>query len=90
MKSAAAVTSASEKAICTTTSGLRGRNFQRGRLTSSPACCFKSPMTAARESFSAGPSAKQSVPSDAEHKRRAEDGRIGAAHPDDIDRHDSA
>ena len=29
MNRAAAVRSASEKAICTTTSGLRGRNFQR-------------------------------------------------------------
>ena len=46
MKSAAAVISASEKAIWTTTSGLRGRNRQRRRTASSPACSFRSPITA--------------------------------------------
>ena len=62
MKSAAAVRSASENAICTTTSGLRGKNFQRRTTVSSPACSFRSPITAAFDNFSAGPSAKASVP----------------------------
>jgi hypothetical protein len=62
MNKAAAVRSASEKAICATTSGLRGKNFQE-RTTSSPACAFRSVTTAVREIFKAGPSANMSVPS---------------------------
>ena len=63
MNRAAAVRSAREKAICTTTSGWRGMNFQRRRTTSSPACCFRSPTKLPRESFRAGPNANASVPS---------------------------
>ena len=63
MNKAAAVISASEKAICTTTSGWRGRNFQCRRTTSSPACSLRSVTSARREIFKAGPSANMSVPS---------------------------
>src|SRR5437763_15358410 len=77
MKSAAAVSSASENAICATTSGLRGKKRQRRRTTSSPACSFKSPMTELRESFRAGPSAKQIVPIRQKPNVTARTGKLG-------------
>ena len=77
MKSVAAVSSASENAICATTSGLRGKKRQRRRTTSSPACSFKSPMTELRESFRAGPSAKQIVPIRQKPNVTARTGKLG-------------
>ena len=77
MNSAAAVSKASENAICATTSGLRGKNRHRRRTKSSPACSFKSSTTELRESFIAGPSAKQTVPSRQNPNVTARTGKLG-------------
>src|SRR5438045_3204625 len=79
MNRAAAVSRASEKAICATTSGLRGRNLQRRLTTSSPACSLRSATTALRESLSAGPSANPIVPTTQKAKVAARIAGLGPA-----------